>query len=304
VIPQSNDAVSRGFVLTHLAACSFLWGNSFLLMKLIGNELNPLVVASLRATGAFLVLAVVVTFLGQSFLPKGREWRDWAILGTLNGWVPNALVAFSLQAMDSGPAALLQASSPLMTAILAHFFLTGERLDRRKVIGICIGLVGVGLLIGPQALTGKGSALAVLAMLLVALGYALGNIYVRRIPAAEPLRLALGQQMFSTLFAGALALAFFGSAGYAPASNHVWPLVLLAVVSTAIPIWIFMRLIRYAGPTRAAMTGYLVPAVAVVMGVLVLHEPILLRQIVGGLVVLIAVGIVTGAFTRPVRSAQ
>ncbi|MFM9973918.1 MAG: DMT family transporter [Beijerinckiaceae bacterium] len=300
---QSQGDVSHSFVVMHLAACSFLWGNSFLFMKLIGDGLNPLVIASLRATGAFLVLAVVVALLGQSVLPKGREWKDWAALGTLNGWIPNTLVAFSLQSMDSGPAALIQSSGPLMTAVLAHFLLAGEKLNVQKVTAVMIGLVGVGLLIGPQALSGTGTILAIAGMLMVALGYSLGNIYTRRIPTAEPLRLALGQQMFSTIFAGALGMSLFGFTGYAPASSHIWPLVMLSVFSTAIPIWIFMRLIRYGGPTRAAMTGYLVPAVAVATGMIVLQEPVLLRQIIGGAVVLIAVGIVTGALQWPVRRA-
>ncbi len=298
---QSQSDVSHSFVVIHLAACSFLWGNSFLFMKLIGDGLNPLVIASLRATGAFLVLAVVVALLGQSILPKGREWKDWAALGTLNGWIPNTLVAFSLQSMDSGPAALIQSSGPLMTAVLAHFLLAGEKLNVQKVTAVMIGLVGVGLLIGPQALSGNGTILAIAGMLMVTIGYSLGNIYTRRIPTAEPLRLALGQQMFSTIFAGALGMSLFGFTGYVPASSHIWPLVMLSVFSTAIPIWIFMRLIRYGGPTRAAMTGYLVPAVAVATGMIVLQEPVLLRQIIGGAVVLIAVGIVTGALQWPVR---
>jgi drug/metabolite transporter (DMT)-like permease len=268
-------------------------------MKLIGDGLHPLVTASLRALGALAVLAVFVMIVGQSILPKGREWRDWAALGTLNGWVPNSLVAFALLQMDSGPAALIQSSGPLMTAILAHFFLAGERLNGQKIVGIIIGLVGVALLIGPQAMTGRGTVLAILAMLLVALGYSLGNIYTRRIPSAEPLRLALGQQMASSVFATTIAFVFFGSAGFMPASNHILPLILLSVVSTAIPIWFFMRLITHAGPTKAALTGYMVPAVAVVMGIIVLQEPILLRQIIGGLIVLASVGLVTGAIKFP-----
>jgi drug/metabolite transporter (DMT)-like permease len=179
--------------------------------------------------------------------------------------------------------------------------LTGERLNAVKIFGIALGLVGVGLLIGPQALSGKGSLLAIIAMLFVTLGYALGNIYTRRIPTAVPLRLALGQQMASSIFATILAVAIFGFEGFAPAKDHVLPLVMLSVFCTAIPIWFFMRLITYAGPTKAAMTGYLVPAIAVVVGILVLREPIMLRQLLGGITVLVSVAIVTGLIKLPSR---
>jgi drug/metabolite transporter (DMT)-like permease len=293
------ETASKKFVVTHLTLCALLWGSSFLFMKLVGGELHPLVMASIRALGAFAILSLVVLSLKQSILPQGREWVDWAMLGTLNGWVPNSLVAYALVTLDSGPAALIQASGPLMTAILAHFFLSGERLNAVKSFGIVLGLVGVGLLIGPQALSGKGSLLAIVAMLFVTLGYALGNIYTRRIPTAVPLRLALGQQLASSIFATILAVTIFGFQGFAPAQDHVVPLLMLSVFCTAIPIWFFMRLITFAGPTKAAMTGYLVPAVAVIVGILILREPIMLRQIIGGVIVLLSVALVTGMIKPP-----
>lgn len=292
---------SHTFVALHLLACSVTWGSSFLLIKLLGGSLSPVVLASIRALGAAAVLMVFVIAMGRSILPQGREWRDWLVLGTVNGWLPNILVAFALMRMDSGPSALIQAAGPVLTAILTHFFLTGERLTPAKSIGIAIGLLGVGLLIGPKALAGGGSLLAVLAMLLLTLGYAVGNVYARIIPKAEPIRLALGQQTVSAIVASLIAVTFFGVADFAPALDNLPLLVALSIFSTALPIWIFMRLITSAGPTKAAMTGYLVPTVAVILGIVVLGEPIVLRQLVGGLIVFLGVAIVTGVIRLPLR---
>lgn len=294
---------SRGFVIGHLVACASLWGSSFLLIKLTGGALSPPVIASARAVLAVITMIAVILWLGQSILPRGREWRDWMMLGTLNGWVPNLLVAYALERMDSGPAALIQASGPLMTAVLAHLLLPGERLTAARIGGLVIGMTGVALLIGPTALKGGGTTLAITAMLGVTLCYALGNIYVKFIPKADPMRLALGQQSASAVFATSVALATAGISGFAPALNHVGALVALGVIATAIPIAIFMRLISAAGPAKASLTGYLVPTFAVLFGVLVLGETLEARQIAGGLIVLAGVGLVTGALRWPGRHA-
>jgi drug/metabolite transporter (DMT)-like permease len=223
------------------------------------------------------------------------------VLGTVNGWVPNMLVAYALTEMASGPAAMIQASGPLLTALLAHVFLAGERLTTERVLGIVLGMAGMALLIGPQALSGGGTLLAMLAMVVLTLGYAVGNIYTRKVPAADPTRLALGQQLFSALFGGLIAFAVAGGAGFAAVAPH-WPAMLaLGILSTALPIWLFMRLITAGGPTKAAMVGYVAPIVAVLLGVVLLGEPVVPRQIVGGLVIMCGVAIVTGLIRLPAR---
>ncbi len=291
-------------MLTHLIIASATWATSFLFIKLINGEMSPLALASLRAIIGTLALLPVILWLGQSILPKGREWRDWAIIGTLNGWVPNILVVLALEHMDTGPAALIQASGPLMNALLAHQFLKGERLNGARLAGLGIGMVGVAVLIGPAALTGGASTFGVLAMLALTLCYAIANVYVRRIPSADPMRLALGQQSFSAVFATALAIMSFGTAAFAPASNHVWSLLGLGVVATAVPIALFMRLLRAAGPAKASMTRYLVPTFAIIIGVTVLNETLLVRQVIGGVIVLCGVAIVTGALRLPLMKGR
>jgi drug/metabolite transporter (DMT)-like permease len=298
--PAAPDA-SQGFVIAHLVGCGLTWGCSFLFIKLIGPELHPTVVGASRAILAAGMLMLVVAALGQSILPRGREVKDWLVLGTVNGFLPNILVAYALLHLDSGPAALIQASGPLLTALLAHVFLTGEKLTATRLAGIGVGAAGVAMLLGTQAFAGGGTTLGMLAMLLLTLGYAIGNVYARTIPAGAPVRLALGQQTVSMIGGMLIALAVAGPAGFAGVGGP-WPALLaLGLFSTALPIWLFMRLITRAGPTRAAMTGYLVPVTAVVLGIVVLGEPLALRQVGGGALVLAGVAIVTGLIRLPAR---
>jgi drug/metabolite transporter (DMT)-like permease len=298
---NQHHGASNTFIILHLFGCALTWGCSFLFMKLIGDGLHPTVVAATRALLAAAALMAAVAMIGQSVLPQGSEWRDWLVLGTVNGWAPNMLVAYALLHMDSGPAALIQASGPLMTAVLAHLLLTGERLTPTRTLGIAVGLAGVALLIGPKALAGGATTLAVLAMLLLTAGYAIGNIYTRTITHAVPVRMALGQQVVSALFGTVIALVVVGPAGFAPAQNHIAALIALGLFATALPIWIFMRLITAGGPTKAALGGYLTPVVAVMLGIVVLGEPLLARQVVGGIIVLLSVAIVTGLVRLPNR---
>ncbi len=296
---EPASGASTAFIAAHLLGCAIGWGTAFLFMKVIRGELSPVVIAAIRALGAAAALGIAVAAIGQSIWPKGREWRDWLVLGTVNGWGPNILVAYALTQMDSGPTALIQASSPLLTAILAHFFLPTERATGARLVGVLVGLAGMAVLIGPKAIAGGGTALGVAAMLLLALGYAIGNIYARTIPAAEPIRLALGQQSISGVAALVLALGTVGVAGFAGAGAHAGPLAALALFSTALPIFLFMRLITRAGTMPASMTGYLIPTVAVIVGIVVLGEPVEPRQILGGAIVLAGVALVSGLIRLP-----
>ncbi len=298
---SAQHPASQAYIVVHLVGCALTWGCSFLFMKLIGDGLHLTVVAALRAMLAAAALMIAVVAIGQSVLPQGREWRDWLVLGTVNGWAPNMLVAYALLHMDSGPAALIQASGPLMTALLAHALLVGERLTAARALGIGVGLAGVALLIGPTAFAGGATTLGILAMLLLTLGYAVGNIYTRSITNAVPVRMALGQQVVSSIVGGLIALAAAGPSGFAAASGHMPAMLALGLFSTALPIWIFMRLITAGGPTKAAMGGYLVPVVAVGLGTVVLGEPLLPRHIAGGIVVMLGVAIVTGLIRLPER---
>ncbi len=146
------------------------------------------------------------------------------------------------------------------------------------------------------ALFGEAATpLAAAAMVGVAVSYALGNIYVRLLPVAEPKRLALGQQVMSGIFASALALGTLGPSSFSAISTQYHLVLVMGVVSTAAPMVLYMIAIRAIGPTRASMTGYLVPAWAVLLSALLLGEAIAPREAIAGLIILAGVYLVTAA---------
>jgi drug/metabolite transporter (DMT)-like permease len=198
---------------------------------------------------------------------------------------------------------MIQASGPLIVAVLSHLLYADERLTLRRFAGVLVGLTGMGILIGPAALPDSGiSPWGVLTMVATAFSYAAANLYVRSIKHADPARLALGQQICSAIPATALALVVTGPSAFAAVSVSAVPLLALGIVSTALPMLLFMRLIRRAGPTRASMVGYLQPVWTAVLAVLFLNEHIGLREIIGGAVVLTGVALVS--LSGRIRSAR
>lgn len=287
----------RGTVALMLL-CSFLWATSFLLMKQIGADLSPLALTALRGTMGALLLAGWLLARGNSIVPRGREWRDWAVLGVLQGLVPNTLTAFALLQITAGLSSLIQATTPLLVAIMAHRLFADERLTAGRAVGVALGFGGMIVLIGPAALTGGGSLAGVAAMVLTAVSYALGNIYVRTIPRPSPTRLAFGQQAFAGLPLLVVMLLVSGTAPFAGATGQVVNLLLLGIFATAVPIVLYMHILGRAGPTLGSMNGYLIPLWTIALGAALLGETPLAGEIVGGVAVLAGLALTATARRR------
>jgi drug/metabolite transporter (DMT)-like permease len=286
-------APTPGFMAANLLACSMLWSTSFLFIKLSG-DVNPFVLAAMRGLVGASALVLWFATQAKSIRPDNGQWHHWVVLGALNGWIPNVLVAHALTQIGTAPAAMIQASGPLIVAVLSHLLFADERLTSRRFAGVLVGFAGMGILIGPAALPDSGiGAWGALTMVATALSYATANLYVRSIRHADPARLALGQQICSGIPATALALVVAGPSAFAAVPDSAASLLALGIVSTALPILLFMRLIRRAGPTRASMVGYLQPVWTAVLAVLFLNESIGLRELAGGAVVLTGVALVS-----------
>jgi len=284
-----------------LLACSFLWGTAFLLMKLIGADIGAVPLAAVRGLMGAGLIGGWFLICGGNILPRRREWRDWAVLGLVQGAIPNTLTVYALTQISAGMTSLIQASTPLIVAVFAHFMFAEERLTWRRGAGVLLGFAGMAILLAPAALAGRGGSLGgVLAMAATALSYAVGNLYVRGIPNPRPGRLAFGQQLFSGLPLTALAFGLGGPSAFAAMPSHAGTLILLGVFATALPIALYMNILRLAGPTRGSMNGYLVPVWTILLGVAVLGETVGPREVVGAVVVLSGIAL---ASIRPAPAA-
>ncbi len=286
-------------LLLQMLACSFLWASAFILMKLAAFSLSPMALTALRGLMGAVLIGLWLVIIGHSIRPRGRELRDWIILGLLQGLIPNSLTAYALLQISAGLTSMVQASAPLIVAVIAPMLFASERLTAKRGLGLLIGFGGMLLLVGPPALgpilagESRPDTLGILAMLAVACSYALGNVYVRSIPAPQPIRLAFGQQLFAGLPSLAYVLIATGPAAFAPAQQAMLELLLLGVFGTALPIVLYMYILRKAGPTLGSMNGYFLPPWTIILGFLLLGEPVSMREILATMIVLLGVAIVS-----------
>jgi drug/metabolite transporter (DMT)-like permease len=287
--------------LVMLIALAAIWGSSFMFIKVAVEEMTPGVVVFGRVlVGALALLPAVGFVIGWSRL--WSELRRYAfpliVLAIFNASIPFWFLAWSEKRLDSGLAAVLQASMPLFTAILALRFSHGERVTGLRLIGVVIGFLGVMLLVGAQP---SGDVLSALAVLFTALCYAGSALYAgARLSNAPPIVTSLGTLVIATLTTLPLGVAQLP--GHVPSWEAIASVVVLGAVGLSIAYLLYFALIAGAGASYAALVTYLVPALALGYGAIFLDEAIT-ASAVGGLVLILAgVALGTGSMRIPRRA--
>jgi drug/metabolite transporter (DMT)-like permease len=207
--------------------------------------------------------------------PPWKNIAHMVVLGTTNGWLANVLVAMAVSRVDSAVVAMLQASVPLMVAVLAHFLFVEEPFRARQFIGIITGLTGILLIVGPVAVFGgRGSLVGIAAMLLTALCYACGTVYGRYIASSNPAALACGQQACGAIIAALISLMVEPRAEWSQPVSVWLLLAIVGVLCSAVPTALYLRLLARAASVPAALVAYLQPIWATLLGWAILGEQV------------------------------
>jgi drug/metabolite transporter (DMT)-like permease len=267
----------------NLIVISGTWGSSFALVRLVTESMHPFAFAASRGFIAMSALLAWLALRSRTQPPHnerprralGKNIRHMVVLGTTNGWLANVLTAIAVSRVDSAVVAMLQATVPLMVAVLAHFLFVEEPFRPRQLIGIITGLTGILLIVGPVAVFGgRGSLLGIAAMLLTALSYACGTVYGRHIASTNPAALACGQQACGAIFAGIISLVFESPAEWSQPISVWLLLVIVGVVCSAVPTALYLRLLARAASVPAALVAYLQPVWATLLGWAILGEQV------------------------------
>lgn len=268
-----------------LLTLSGLWGGSFFFVGVAVQGLPPLTIVALRVAGAATVLWVWLIASGRGLPGTPRVWAAFGAMGVMNNVVPFSLIVWGQTQIGSGLASILNATTPLFTVVVAHLLTRDEKLGPGKLVGVGLGLCGVVVLIGPQALGGLGQAvLAQVAVLGACLSYALAGVFGRRFRdmGVTPVQTAAGQVTASAAIMVPLALAIEAPWTLPAPAPAVWLAVAgLAVVSTAVAYILYFRILATAGASNLLLVTFLIPATAILLGVLVLGEVLLLRHLAG-----------------------
>lgn len=259
-----------------LVFLSLLWGGAFFFVGLAVLEVPPLTIVLCRVSIAALCLFAVVRVTGQS-LPKVRSvYPAFLVMGLLNNVIPFSLLFWAQTSISSGLAAILNATTPIFSIVIAHLLLSDERMVKTKLFGVCLGVVGVVVLVGGDVISGIGLAtLGIVACLCAALSYGLAGVYGRRfgkmgIPSTT---VAFGQLAASSLIMLPVALLVDQpwTLG-APSLGAGFAIIALAVVSTALAYVVFFRLLASVGAVNVALVTLLMPMSAILLGATFLDE--------------------------------
>ncbi|GGM29574.1 DMT family transporter [Pseudomonas asuensis] len=291
-----------------LIVLSAFWGCSFLFIGIAVKDLPPLCIVALRVGLAALVLLGITRLLHVT-LPQDRPvWGNFLIMGMLNNVIPFSLIVWAQTSITSGLASILNATTPLMTILVAHHLTTDEKVTSRKAFGILTGFIGVALVMGPQAFQGENSnVLASLAVLGAALSYAFASLFGRRFKAigVSPVISATGQVLASTVLLVPITLMIDQPWTLPMPGWQTWIAIAgLAVFSTALAYILFFRLLASAGATNLMLVTLLVPVSALLLGWLILDEALEATHFAG--MAVIAAGLLTldGRVMRLIKRPQ
>jgi drug/metabolite transporter (DMT)-like permease len=295
--------VGRSYAVL-LLSLSAIWGASYLFIKVGVRDLQPAAFVELR------LLVTVPVLVGFLFLREGvagavRDLRGAAVpglvLGTINAAVPFVLIAWGERHIDSGVAAIANATVPLFNFLLALRFAPTERIGGARFSGLIVGIAGVAVLAGLHPRGGWWAVAGTLAVVLASLLYAAGGIFGQQQTARRsgPV-LAAATVVYGAVVV--LPFALFQLPGEAPGWKSLASAVALGVAGTGIAQLLLFRMLRLHGSARTSLVTYLLPLIAVIYGSTLLGEPLTAEELGGMALIFVGVGIASGLLRLPRRA--
>ena len=273
----------RGWALFALIGC--LWGVPYLFMKVAVKEIEtPVIVFSRLVVGTLLLLPLALREGSlRSALPYWKYILFYAILEMVGPWY---LITSSQKDLSSGLVALLVATVPIWATLFAHHTGDSTAAHRTRIFGIAIGLVGIVLTVGLESATDIGNIASLIKVLLASISYAWAvNMITRRAEGVSGLAINAIAMSIGALIYLPFALAYWPST--TPSTNAIFATVGLGIICTGIAFWVFFLVLEEVGPARASLVVYPNTAVAVILGIVLLGEPLTLAIAIGLPLVLI-----------------
>src|SRR3954452_22974574 len=254
-----------------LLTLSAFWGASYLFIKVaLEDVFSAWSIVSIRTALAAVVLVPLALKLGVLGSLRGRL-GPIVVLALVQVAVPLTLIGLGEEHIASSLTAILVATAPIFTFLLAFALSAEQRDSATALVGVTIGIVGVGMLLGVDAGGGAGAIAGGLMVILAAFGYAVAAWYLKRnLSGVEPVATVAGTQAVAALVTLPLGLTHIPDA--APAPEAVASLVTLGVLCTGVAFVIFHSLVASDGPSRASLVGYIAPVFSIFYGVLLLDE--------------------------------
>jgi len=265
-----------------LALLALLWGSSYLFIKIAVAEIPPITLIALRVLGAAIFLMIVMELRSERFPRDVKTWRMLLIQAFFNSIGAWTVLAWGQQYVDSGLASVLNSTSPIFVFLITALVTRHEVLGRRKLLGAGLGVLGVVLIVGVDALHGLGDQVAgQVACLVGAVLYAGSAIYGKRFGHISAVTAAAGTMIWASAVLVPLALILDQPWTLAPSMTAISATAVLSIASTGVALLIYFRLVRTLGSMGVASQSYLRAGIGVILGLVFLGETFTLPVGVG-----------------------
>jgi drug/metabolite transporter (DMT)-like permease len=282
----------QSFVVAQFLGMALIWGASFLFMKVALDGVSFTQVAWSREILGALTLGVIM-IIGRHRLPrKPIVWLHFLVIGITNCVIPHLLFVWAEQSVSTGLAAIYNSVTPLATAVLAALVFRVERLARTQVVGVLVGVLGVIVIIGPWRLASlAGDFYGQLACIGAAVSYGIAIGYMRKFVSRRPIS-GTSVAFMTVGMAAAVMIVLTPFIAIGPVTLTlpvVGSLVLLGALGTGLAYIWNIGVLRAWGPTSVSTVTYVIPVVAVILGVVILHETFSWNEPVGAVLVLVGI---------------
>ena len=295
---MTNPATRADWLI--FLALGFMWGSSYLFIKLAVDSFGTFTLVALRLLIGAAFLWVVLR-ASRTPLPRDRRaYMHLIVMSVINITIPFALITWAEQSVDSALAAILNSTVPLLVIVIAPMFLPDEPIRLNGLLGLAIGFAGVVLIVSPGLMGASGTLAGQLALLGSSLAYAIGNVYARRnVRGLPPMIPAVFQVTFALITVGVLALVLERPWETSRPDFEAWfSVIWLGILGSGMAYLAYFRLLSRWGATRTSLVAYLLPVVGIVLGFLVLQEPIDITLLAGTALVIAGVALVNGRWGR------
>lgn len=269
-----------------LALC---WGPSFLFIKLALIDLSPTLLSFFRIGIGALILNLIL-FLRSNYLPRELAfWHNSAIAALFSVAIPFMLINWGQQFIESSLGSLLNGTTPFFTVIFSAVLLNEEKVSKNKITGIFIGFIGLLVLVYPNISNGISASMqGILAVVLASASYGIGWVWVKKkLTGVTSFKAPAAQLLIATIYL--LPFAIFDSinlSDFKPSIVSIGSIIALGTLGTAIAFILYFKLIERAGASYASMVTYLVPAIGMILGSIVLYEKLTVWMLAGSFMIL------------------
>ena len=250
-----------------LTILSLIWASAFFNIKIATYSYGPLTIAFLRIFLGAMLIVIICFFKKIKIEAFSKDWYWFAIIGFVNLVIPFFLIAYGVQKIQSNFAAILMSTTPLSSAILAHFFTKTEKINFTKIIGVVVGFAGIVILFSDNLLINNENFFYALMILVGSTFYVIGGILTLKISSKKNENLTSSILIWGSLIIFPIMIYYEQPWNFTPRLDSTISLIYLGVFPTGIAWLIRFHILKKNGLVFHSQVAYLIPIFGVILGI-------------------------------------